>query len=95
MTMHEALHPKDNIDRLYESRKEGGRGLASMEDSVDTSIRRPEDYIKGASTNNKGSTEQLYGYFKRQPDEISQEKTWTRLRKGNLKRETESLLITK
>ena len=36
---------------------------------------------------------QLYGYFKRQISEISHEKTWTWLRKGNLKRETEYLLI--
>ena len=34
-----------------------------------------------------------YGYFKRQTSEISHVKTWTWLRKGNLKRETESLLI--
>ena len=37
MTMHKALHPRDNMDRLlYVSRKEEGRGLASIEDSVDT-----------------------------------------------------------
>ena len=46
MTMHKALHPIDNFDRLYVSRKEGGRGLASIEDSVDVSIQRPEDYIQ-------------------------------------------------
>ena len=23
MTMHKALHPRDDVDRLYESRKEG------------------------------------------------------------------------
>ena len=38
MTMHKALHPRDDADRLYVPRKEGGRGLASIEDSVDTSI---------------------------------------------------------
>ena len=37
MTRHEALHPKDDVDRLYVPKKEGGRGLASIEDSVDTS----------------------------------------------------------
>ena len=26
MTMHKALHPRDDIDRLYVSRKEGERG---------------------------------------------------------------------
>ena len=46
MTMHKALHPRDDVDRLYVSRKEGGRGLSSIEDSVDTSIQRLEDYIE-------------------------------------------------
>ena len=46
MTMHKALHPRDDVDRLYVSRKEGGRGLASIEDSVDTSIQRLKDYIQ-------------------------------------------------
>ena len=45
MTMHKALHPRDDVDRLYVSRKEGGRGLASIKDSVDASIRRLKDYI--------------------------------------------------
>ena len=46
MTMHKALHPRDDVDRLYKSRKEGGRGLTSIEDSVDVSIQRLEDYIE-------------------------------------------------
>ena len=36
--MRKALHLRDDIDRLYVSRKEGGKRLASTEDSVDTSI---------------------------------------------------------
>ena len=36
---------------------------------------------------------QLYGRFKRLINNISHDKTWTWLRKGNLKRETESLLM--
>ena len=48
MTMHKALHPRDNGDRLYVSRKEGGRGLVSIEDSVDASIQRLEDYMTKA-----------------------------------------------
>ena len=39
MTMHKALHPRNDVYRLYVSRKEGGRGLASIEDSVDASIQ--------------------------------------------------------
>ena len=38
MTMHKALHPRDDGGRLYVSRKEGGRGIASVEVSVDLSI---------------------------------------------------------
>ena len=43
MTMHKPLYPRDDVDRLYVSRKEGGRGLASIEETVDTSMQRPED----------------------------------------------------
>ena len=46
MTMHKALHLRNDVDRLYVSRKEGGRELASIEDSVDASIQRLEDYIE-------------------------------------------------
>ena len=40
MTMHKALHPRDDIYRLYGSRKEGGRGLASTEDCVGVTVQR-------------------------------------------------------
>ena len=33
--MHKALHPTDDADRLYVSRKEGGGELANIQDSVD------------------------------------------------------------
>ena len=46
MIMHKALHPRDDVDRLYVCRKEGARGLASIEDTVDASIQRLEDYIE-------------------------------------------------
>ena len=46
ITMHKALHPRDDVDRLYVIRKEEGWRLASTEDSVDVSIQRHEDYIK-------------------------------------------------
>ena len=39
MTMYKALHPRDDVDRLYASRKAGRRGVASIEDSVDASIQ--------------------------------------------------------
>ena len=113
--MHKALHPRDDVDRLYVSRKEGGRGLVSIEDNVDTSIRRLEDYIEkyegGLITAIRNDTDytmdnrmritrkqkwegkQLYGHFKRLINNISHDKTWTWLRKGIFKWETESLQI--
>ena len=46
MTMHKALHSRDDVDRLYVSRKEEGRGLTGIEDSVDASIQQLEGYIE-------------------------------------------------
>ena len=34
MTMHGAFHRNSSVDRLYLKRKEGGRGLISVEDCV-------------------------------------------------------------
>ena len=47
MTMYKALHPRDDVDRLFVSRN-GERGLVSIEDSVNTLIQRLEDYIEKA-----------------------------------------------
>ena len=44
--MSKALHPSDDVDWLCVSRYKGGRGLVSIEDSVDVSIQWFEDYIK-------------------------------------------------
>ena len=46
MTMHKALHPKDDVDRQYVSRKERGRGLASIEDNVEASIQLEDNIEK-------------------------------------------------
>ena len=114
MTMHKALHPRDDVDKLYVSRKEEGRGLASNEYSVYALIPL-EDYIEkqeaelitaiknytdNMMTNRmtitrkqKREEKQCYGRFKRLINTISHEKTCTWLRKWNIKRESESLLI--
>ena len=115
MTMHKALHRRDDVDRLCISIKEGGRGLASIEDSVDTLIQRLKDYIEKherrliiAIRNDTDNTidnrmtitrkpkwegKLLYCVFKGLINNISHDKTWTWLRKGNFKRETESFLM--
>ena len=63
MTMHKLLHPRDDVDKLYVTRKEGGSGLASIEDSVDTSIQRLEDYIekhvRGLITASRNNTDNM------------------------------------
>ena len=46
MTMHKALYPREDVHRLYVSRKEGRRGLSRIQDSVVASIKRREDCIK-------------------------------------------------
>ena len=107
ITMPKALHPRDDVDRIYVSRKKGGRGLASIEDTVDASIQRLEDYIekheRGLITTIRNDTDntidervtttrkqkwegkQPYGRFKRLINSISHPKTWTWLRKENLR----------
>ena len=34
MTMHKALHPRDDIDRLYMSRKEEGKDLPALKTAL-------------------------------------------------------------
>ena len=46
MTMHDALHPRDDVDRLYVSTKEGGRRLANTEYNIDAFIQWLEAYIE-------------------------------------------------
>ena len=45
-TTYGALHPKSDVDRLYILRKEGGRGLISIEDCVELAIRGLEVYVR-------------------------------------------------
>ena len=44
--MLKALHVRDVGHRLYVSRKEESRGLTSMEDCVDASIQRIDEYLE-------------------------------------------------
>ena len=109
ITRHKVLHLRNDVDRPYVSRK-GGGGLTTIQDSVNASIQRVEDFVKSAEedwlhtsdTNinrtkinrkQKCEEKQLNGHFKQLTSEISHEETWTWLRKGNRKRENESLLI--
>ena len=44
-TIYGALHLKSDVDRLYIPRKEGGRGLISIEDCVELAIKGLEVYV--------------------------------------------------
>ena len=51
MTLHKTLYPKSMADRLYLRRKEGGRGLISVEDVTKTAILGLEKYIQESEEN--------------------------------------------
>ena len=44
--MHNVLHPKSNVDRLYIPRREGGRGLQGVEEAVKVTNLGLENYEK-------------------------------------------------
>ena len=46
MMMHNGLHPRDDIGRLYVSRKEGERRLARSEECKHATIQRFKEYTK-------------------------------------------------
>ena len=47
-TIYGALHPNSDVDRLYIPRKEGGRGLISIEDCVELAITILEVQVHGS-----------------------------------------------
>ena len=46
MTLNRCLHPRSSVARLYMKRKEGGRGLISVEDCIVSERRGLHDYLK-------------------------------------------------
>ena len=76
MTMYGALHPKSDVDRLYITRKEGGRGLMSVEHCVREEenslgfyvVNSEENLIRGVSAAKTINMEDILtsGEFKKQ-----------------------------
>ena len=60
MTIHGVFHSKSGTVRLYTSRKEGGRGLHSIEDVV-----RQEDQSLKSYVSRKAESDQLMAECKR------------------------------
>ena len=82
------LGNRNDIDRQYVSRKEGGRRLVSIQTrrlykkeqrKTDYSDQKQHKQYNGQQNNNKCIIEweekQMHGHFKRQTGEISQKKT--------------------
>ena len=116
-----ALHPKSDVDRLYIPRKEGGRGLISIEDCVELVISGSEVYVheieerliqaargdkidglEAVSVLKRSKKEKrledweekvLHGLYLRQNKEVRSDQCLAWLKNGDLKRETESLIV--
>ena len=102
-TIYGALHPKSDVDRLYIPRKEGGRGLISIKDCVELAIRGLEVYVHGceerliqAARGDKIDGLEAAIVLKRSKIE-KRLKDWEKKvlhgQYGDLKRETESLIV--
>ena len=55
-------HPKADVDRIYISRKEGGRGLIKLECTFKTTTIGLDTYVRG---NNEKLLRQLYYHEER------------------------------
>ena len=73
--------------RLHRKQKQGL--ITAISNNTDNTI----DNRMTKSRKQKWEEKQLHGRFKRLINNISHDKTWTWLRKGNFKRETESFLM--
>ena len=80
-----------SIQRLEDYiEKRGGRQITTTKNHTDDTRKNRTTITRKEKLEEK----QLNGRLKQLTSDISHEKTWTWLGKGNLKRETESLLIT-
>ena len=48
LTMYNGFHPKSNVDQMYPSRNEGGRGLIGVQDTVKTAILGLRNYVRNS-----------------------------------------------
>ena len=121
-TIHRALHPRASVARLYLPRKEGGRGLLSVEDCVELECRGLGQYLKTSSDSwlrqawrdkliktdedpkvykermktdrtREWREKPLHGQYIRDTESQRTPESWQWLRRGELKRETEGMLM--
>ena len=83
MTMHQALHPKSDVDRLYLPRKEGGQGLMSIEDTVAIAIVGLESYVMESAESLITAARLVDGDFANQEGTMEVKKQRRKKRKDN------------
>jgi hypothetical protein len=74
-TMHGAFHPKSSTNRLYQPRKEGGRGLCSIEQTIYEEEGNLNKYVKEMSKNDK-HLEEYHKQNKQINEERNQQEKW-------------------
>ena len=84
-----------NSKNIQRGSKKKRRVTAASHNNINKiNLRKKRVTVNKNYRKQKWKEKQLYGYFKRQIKEISHEMTRICLRRGNVKRETESLLIS-
>ena len=63
--MNRALHPKADVDRLYVSRNDGGRGMKSVEECVRVEENGLSDYLKRTGAKVGGILDEFLKYKRR------------------------------
>ena len=122
MTINKALHPRACVAKLYIPREQGGKGMQSVEECINTERRTLGQYLKHSQDEwlttawnekvisvdedpkrfreriaNKRKEEwenkQMQGQYLKQTKDIAQNGSWQWLMGGELKTETEGMLM--
>ena len=87
LTMHKGLHPKSNVDILYISRKEGGRGLLNVEDTVHLAIIGLLKYVGNSEEQLLNAARQALGHVEETETEKESKLRRKNERKADLERQ--------
>ena len=69
LTMHRGFHPKSNFQRLYATWKEGGRGLVSVQATIQNETQNIQEYISKMTPTDKLLWECLRQHQRRTDDQ--------------------------
>jgi len=99
LTMHNGLHPRSDVERVYIPRKDGGRGLMCVEDTVKQANIGLERYVKeskerlivAARGDNENADIEIGNDFKRRTQQERKIKWKEKMLHGQFLRHTEEL----